>query len=80
MVVLLRWLAFRIMFGAGLIKLRGDATVHMVIEGQPQWRADASFDGDLDEVPLTAILHEPFRADMAGRILALYESLLVSSR
>jgi translocation and assembly module TamB len=53
------------------IKLRGDATVHMLIEGQPQWRADANFDGDLDEVPLTAILHEPFRADMKGELLSL---------
>ena len=53
------------------IKLRGDATVRMVIEGQPQWRADANFDGDLDTVPLTAILHEPFRADMKGELLSL---------
>jgi translocation and assembly module TamB len=53
------------------IKLRGDATVHMLIEGQPQWRADANFDGDLDKVPLTAILHEPFRADMKGELLSL---------
>jgi translocation and assembly module TamB len=53
------------------IKLRGDATVHLAVEGQPQWRADATFDGDLDKVPLTAILHEPFRADMKGELLTL---------
>jgi translocation and assembly module TamB len=53
------------------IKLRGDATVHMLIEGQPQWRADASFDGDLDEVPVTGLLHEPFRADFKGQLLTL---------
>jgi translocation and assembly module TamB len=52
-------------------KLRGEATTRMIIEGQPMWRADASFDGDLDKLPLTAKLQEPFRADMRGELLAL---------
>ena len=53
------------------IRLRGEATTRMIIEGQPNWRADASFDGDLDKLPLTAKLQEPFRADMRGELLSL---------
>ena len=53
------------------IKLRGEATTRMIIEGQPNWRADASFDGTLDKLPLTAKLQEPFRADMRGELLSL---------
>ena len=53
------------------IKLRGEATVHMLIEGQPNWRADATFDGDLDKLPIIAKLQEPFRADMRGELLEL---------
>lgn len=53
------------------IKLRGEATVRMLIEGQPTWRADANFDGDLDKVPLTGRLQEPFRADLRGELLQL---------
>jgi translocation and assembly module TamB len=53
------------------IKLNGEATTRMIIEGQPNWRADASFDGDLDKLPLTAKLQEPFRADMRGELLSL---------
>ena len=43
----------------------------MIIEGQPEWRADASFDGDLDKLPLTGKLQAPFRADLEGELLAL---------
>ena len=51
--------------------LRGEATTRMIIEGQPEWRADAIFDGTLDKLPLTAKLQEPFRADMRGELLEL---------
>jgi translocation and assembly module TamB len=53
------------------IELEGDATVRMIIEGQPAWRADAGFDGDLDKLPITGTLQEPFRADMTGELLEL---------
>jgi translocation and assembly module TamB len=53
------------------ILLSGEATTRMIIEGQPNWRADASFDGSLDKLPLTAKLQEPFRADMRGELLSL---------
>ena len=36
------------------IELSGEATTRMIIEGQPNWRADASFEGTLDKLPLTA--------------------------
>jgi len=51
--------------------LRGEATTRMIIAGQPEWRADANFDGSLDKLPLTAKLQEPFRADMRGELLEL---------
>ncbi len=53
------------------IKLRGEATVRMLIEGQPDWRAEASFDGNLDKVPVVGKLQEPFRADLRGDLLEL---------
>jgi translocation and assembly module TamB len=53
------------------IELEGDATVHMIIEGQPNWRADAGFKGDLDKLPIVGTLQEPFRADMKGELLEL---------
>lgn len=53
------------------IQLEGEATVHMIIEGQPNWRADAGFKGDLDKLPLTGTLQEPFRADLTGELLEL---------
>jgi translocation and assembly module TamB len=56
---------------AGSMKLRGEATTRMIIEGQPVWRLDASFDGDLDKLPLTGRLQEPFRADVRGQLLSL---------
>ena len=53
------------------IKLSGETTTRMIIEGQPNWRADSSFDGTLDKLPLTLKLFEPFRADMRGELLSL---------
>jgi len=53
------------------IELEGEATVRMIIEGQPNWRADAAFKGDLDKLPLTGTLQEPFRADLNGQLLEL---------
>ena len=51
--------------------LSGEATTRMIIDGQPNWRADATFNGTLDKLPLVAKLQEPFRADMRGELLAL---------
>ena len=53
------------------MKLSGETTTRMIIEGQPTWRADSSFDGTLDKLPLTLKLFEPFRADMRGELLSL---------
>lgn len=53
------------------IRLSGESTVRMIIEGQPEWLADAAFDGDLDKLPVTAKLQTPFRADFAGEMLTL---------
>ena len=43
----------------------------MIIEGQPEWLAETSFDGDLAKLPLTGKLQTPFRADMSGELLEL---------
>jgi translocation and assembly module TamB len=51
--------------------LSGETTVRMIIEGQPEWRADVTFDGDLDKLPLTGKLLAPFRADMRGDLMEL---------
>ena len=56
---------------AETMKLSGEATTRMIIEGQPVWRMDASFDGDLDKLPLTGKLQEPFRADLRAELLTL---------
>jgi len=56
---------------AEVTRLRGEATTRMIIEGQPIWRADATFDGDLDKLPVTGVLQEPFRADLHGELLEL---------
>jgi translocation and assembly module TamB len=53
------------------IKLSGETTTRMIIEGQPEWRADATFDGDLDKLPLSGRLQVPFRADLRGELLEL---------
>jgi translocation and assembly module TamB len=53
------------------MKLKGEATTRMIIEGQPTWRADSAFDGTLDKLPLTMKLFEPFRADVRGELLTL---------
>jgi len=59
------------LFAADIMKLRGETTTRMIIEGQPEWRAEASFDGDLAKLPLRAKLQIPFRADMRGELLDL---------
>lgn len=53
------------------MQLEGEATARMLIENQPEWRADLSFDGDLDQLPLDARLQTPFRADLDGELLEL---------
>jgi translocation and assembly module TamB len=53
------------------MQLEGQATTRMVIEGQPEWRADASFGGDLFKLPLSAKLQTPFRTDFTGELLEL---------
>jgi autotransporter translocation and assembly factor TamB len=55
-------------------QLRGEATTRMLIEGQPEWRADATFDGDLDKLPVIAKLQVPFRADLRGELLELSDN------
>jgi translocation and assembly module TamB len=52
-------------------KLSGETTTRMIIEGQPEWRADLTFDGDLDKLPLGGKLQVPFRADLRGELLEL---------
>jgi translocation and assembly module TamB len=56
---------------ADSMKLKGETTTRMIIEGQPVWRADSNFDGDLDKLPLRLKLFEPFRADVSAELLAL---------
>jgi translocation and assembly module TamB len=52
-------------------RLSGESTVRMIIEGQPEWRTDVTFDGDLDKLPISGKLLTPFRADMHGELLEL---------
>jgi len=52
-------------------RLSGETTTRMIIEGQPEWRVDASFDGDLDKLPVSGMLQVPFRADLRGELLEL---------
>jgi hypothetical protein len=54
---------------AKTMKLKGELTTRMIIEGQPEWLWDASFDGDLDKLPLTGKLQTPFRSDVQGELL-----------
>lgn len=62
-IVLMRWLAFRIMLGAGLIKLRGD----------PCWREltclDAHFETQPIPNPLSAVFHHLPHAVLAGGVV-----------
>jgi translocation and assembly module TamB len=53
------------------MKLKGETTTRMIIENQPTWRADSTFDGSLDKLPLTMKLFEPFRADVRAELLTL---------
>ena len=56
---------------ANPIRLSGESTTRMIIEGQPEWLAEANFDGDLIKLPVTAKLQTPFRADMRAELLDL---------
>jgi hypothetical protein len=62
-IVLMRWLAFRIMLGAGLIKLRGD----------PCWTAltclDAHFETQPIPNPLSPLFHQLPHAVLAGGVV-----------
>jgi hypothetical protein len=62
-IMLMRWLAFRIMLGAGLIKLRGD----------PCWREltclDAHFETQPIPNPLSALFHHLPHAVLAGGVV-----------
>jgi translocation and assembly module TamB len=52
-------------------RLSGESTIRMLIEGQPEWRADVTFAGDLDKLPVSGKLQVPFRADLRGELLEL---------
>jgi translocation and assembly module TamB len=67
----LRARAIGVLTAADPMKLSGEATTRMIIEGQPEWRADVTFDGTLDRLPIVGKLQEPFRADMRGELLEL---------
>jgi len=56
---------------AKTMKLRGEVTTRMIIEGQPEWLWDASFDGDLDKLPISGKLQTPFRSDVQGELLEM---------
>jgi translocation and assembly module TamB len=53
------------------MELSGEATTRIIMEGQPEWRADAGFDGDLAKLPVTGKLQTPFRADITVDLLDL---------
>jgi translocation and assembly module TamB len=61
-------------------KLSGEVTARLNIEGQPEWRADASYDGDFDTLPIVGKLLTPFRADLAGALFALTDNFNWSAR
>ncbi|HUQ11832.1 MAG TPA: hypothetical protein VM146_16075, partial [Steroidobacteraceae bacterium] len=54
-----------------MMRLKGESTVRIVLKGQPEWRADTSFDGDLGKLPVIAQLQVPFRADFDGTLMDL---------
>ena len=53
------------------IQLQGETRASMTTPGQPPWLANAQFDGDLDRLPITAVLLAPFNADFHGDARAL---------
>ena len=53
------------------MKLSGEATIRIIMEGQPEWRADTGFDGDLAKLPVSGKLQTPFRADFKADLLEL---------
>ncbi len=56
---------------AEVMKLSGEATTRIIMAGQPEWRGDVSFDGDLAKLPVTGKLLTPFRADVTGELVDL---------
>lgn len=65
---------------AEVMKLSGEATTRFIIDGQPEWRADASFDGDLAKLPVKGRLLAPFRADVAGELRDLSRAFFWKGR
>jgi translocation and assembly module TamB len=51
--------------------LNGQARLNIHNEGLPDWIIHGEFDGDLEELPLTAAITAPFRADFKGRAVDL---------
>jgi len=56
------------------MELEGEARVRLVFDGQPEWRATGSFNGNLDRVPLTGALDAPFRASFTGSVESLTQA------
>jgi translocation and assembly module TamB len=54
-----------------MMQLKGESTIRIIMAGQPEWRADTSFDGDLGRLPVTGRLQTPFRADFTGTLMDL---------
>ncbi|MBK7251424.1 MAG: translocation/assembly module TamB domain-containing protein [Gammaproteobacteria bacterium] len=48
------------------LQLRGTLRLTVSVPGQPQWRGETRFDGDLDALRLQGSLSAPFHADFAG--------------
>lgn len=51
--------------------LNGTARLNIHADGQPDWIIHGDYDGDLDELPITASITAPFRADLQGQALEL---------
>lgn len=58
-------------FADNPIRLAGQSRLSMTLEGQPEWLANAQFDGDLDRLPINGVLLAPFNADVHGEARAL---------
>lgn len=53
------------------IGIDGRATSDWRPAGQPAWRFDTTFDGDLDKLPLKVAISKPFNAQVDGALLTL---------
>ncbi len=60
----------RLLAGSPLA-LNGQTRLNIHAEGQPDWIIHGEFDGDLEELPLTASITTPFRARFQGRAVDL---------